>query len=273
MDEPRVEATTVPDRLQVVVRVQATRSQRLWWVPFALIASFSVAGAIAIIDQWGVDEGLLKATILPGLMVGVGVFVSVGLLRQYTSATGTAISVSAAGVLTVHEPTGETGRSLVGAKRLSVRHGVTVATLYGADMPDSLSSSGPRGTIVIEYEDRAETLEFTGELPLREQQRLLGTAERFIPRGAGEPSSVAPTPDERYRAASFRHRVLDFGALLLKVIVLTIPFWAVMVIRIWLEGHLDPNMRWFAILLVVAGAAVVVVGIVRAMRRRGGRRR
>jgi membrane protein YdbS with pleckstrin-like domain len=84
---------------------------------------------------------------------------------------------------------------------------------------------------------------------------------------------VAPTPDERYRAASFRHRVLTFGALLLKVIVLTIPFWAVMVIRIWLEGHLDPNMRWFAILLVVAGAAVVVVGIVRAMRRRGGRRR
>jgi hypothetical protein len=269
VDEPRVETTTAPRRLLAVVRVQATRTQRMWWVPFALIAAFSVAAAIAIIDQWGVGEGLLKATILPGLMVGVGVFVSVGLLRQSMTATGTTISVSAVGVLTVHEPTGETGRSLVGAKRLSVRHGVTVARLYGADMPNSLASSGPRGAIVIEYEDRAETLEFTGELPLRDQQQLLLAAERFIPRGAGEAGLAALTPDERYRATSFGHRLLDFGALLVKALVLMLPFWAVMVIRISMEGHSDPNTRWLTILIVAAGATVVVVGIVRAMRRWG----
>ncbi len=241
--------------------------QRMWWFPFVLIASFSLAGAVAIIDQWGVDDGLLKATILPGLMVGVGVYVSVGLLRQYMTATGTAISVSTEGVLTVHEPAGETGRSLVGAKRVSVRHGVAVASVYGADMPDSLASSGPRGTIVIEYEDRTETLDYTGELPIRGQQQLLHTVERFIPRGAGEPGLVAPTPDERYRATSFGHRLLNFGALLTKVLVLMFPFWAVMVIRIWMEGHSDPNTRWLAILIIAAGATVVVVGIVRAIRR------
>ena len=114
-----------------------------------------------------------------------------------------------------------------------------MARLYGADVPDSLASSGPRGTIVIEYEDRAETLEYTGELPLHGQQQLLLAAERFIPRGAGEPGSVAPTLDERYSATSFGHRLLDFGALLVKVLVLLLPFWAVMVIRIWMEGHLD----------------------------------
>lgn len=249
--------------------MRATRTQRMWWFPFALIASIAIAGAVAIIDQWGVDEGLLKATIAPGLMVGVGMFVSVGLLRQYMAATGTAISVSAEGVLTIHEPSGDTGRSVVGAKRLSVRHGFTVAELYGAEMPDSLASSGPRGSIVIEYEDRTETLKYTGELPLRGQQQLLLAAERFIPRGAGEPGSVAPTPDERYRATSFGHRLLDFAALLVKILVLMLPFWAVMVIRIGMEDHLDPNTRWFAILVVAAGATVVVVGIVRARRRWG----
>lgn len=269
MDEPRVETTTAPGRPLAVVRVQATRAQRMWWFHLALFGALSVAGMVGIIYEWGPEAGLLPAIVWPGLLVSVGAFVSGKFLRQRWTAEATVISVSAEGRLSVHEPSGDTGRSLIGAKRLSVRHGVTVAELYGADMPDSLAASGPRGAIVIEYEDRAETLEYTGEIPLPGQQELLLAAGRFIPRGAGQPGSVAPTPDERYRAASFGHRLLDFGALLLKVIVLTIPFWAVMVIRIWLEGHLDPNMRWFAILLVAAGAAVVVVGIVRAMRRWG----
>lgn len=269
MDEPRVETTTAPGRPIAVVRVQATRTQRMWWFHLALFGALSVAGMVGIIHEWGPEAGLLPAIVWPGLLVSVGAFVSGKFLRQRWTAEATVISVSAEGTLTVHEPSGDTGRSLSGAKRLSVRHGVTVAELYGADMPDSLTSSGPRGTIVIEYEDRAESLEYTGEVPLRGQQQLLLAAERFIPRGAGELGLVAPTPDEHYRSTSFGHRLLDFGALLVKVLVLMLPFLAVMAIRIWLEGHLDPNTRWFAILVVAAGAAVVVVGIVRAMRRWG----
>jgi hypothetical protein len=269
VDQPRVEATTAPGRPLAVVRVQATRTQRMWWFHLALFGAFSVAGMVGIIYEWGPEAGLVPAIVWPGVLVSVGAFVSGRFLRQRWTAEATVISVSDEGMLTLHEPSGDTGRSLVDATRLSVRHGVTVAELYGAEMPDSLASSGPRGSLVIEYEDRAETLEYTGELPLRGQQQLLQAAERFIPRGAHEPGSVAPTPDERYRATSFGHRLLDVGALLVKVLVLMLPFLAVMVIRISMEGHLDPNTRWFAILVVAAGATVVVVGIVRAMRRWG----
>ena len=78
MEEPRVETTTAPGRPLAVVRVQATRTQRMWWFHLALFGSLSVAGMVGIIYEWGPEAGLLPAIVWPGLLVSIGAFLSGG---------------------------------------------------------------------------------------------------------------------------------------------------------------------------------------------------
>ena len=240
--------------------------QRQWWAPAALFGTFALAGMIGIMVEDLSDRETTVGVLAAGVIGIVGAFYSGGLLRQRQAADASGISVSSDGTLSVHVPSGDVARSLAGATGLAIRHGTNLQQLYGAEVPPSLNASGAAGEILIRFEDRLETISFTGQLPLEGQRQLLAAATPFLV-GEVSISDAVPTPDERYEAASFGRRVRDVGVMLLVVLVGLIPVGGVIALQTAIRGHLDPNTRWFAILLWVL-SPIAIVGLALWARRR-----
>jgi hypothetical protein len=242
-----------------VIRIHPTRFQRQWWVPFAMLAPVAIVAAIALLPRVSGDE-VPTLVVACGLMAGIGAFLSGGLLRQRQAAEGTSLSISEDGTLRLSGPSGELSCSLVRARGLSIRHGPSVQRLYGADVPPSLAGSGPRGAIVLTFEDGTEEIGFTGQLFADGQRQLLEAARPFLA-VKRSPDAAEPTPDERYEAASAGGRVKGFAVLMGGVLIGMIPVGGLIALQTAIRGHLDPNTRWFAILLWILSPVVIVVGV------------
>ena len=247
------------------IAIHPTRSQRQWWVPLAFLGSVGVLGAIFLIPGLEDDE---LPSLLVGccLLAGTGAFLSGAFLRQRRVAESTTLVVSRKGILTVRDPSGEVASSLVGARGLSVQHAASVQRLYGADLPESLRSSGPRGAILIGSDEGTEVIRFTGQLPLEGQRRLLDAAAPFLAPG-GVHSGASPTPDERYASTPVPSRLADFLRVILVVFVVLIPTCGLIAAQVAFAGNLDPHTRWLAILLWIASPIVVIFAGARLRKR------
>jgi hypothetical protein len=243
--------------------------QKAWWAPLVLFGGLSGAGLIGIIYEHGPERGLWMALVSAGPLVGVGAFVSGKFLRQRRTAEATLLTLSDEGILAIVEPGNQIARSLVGVRGISFHHGKAVSGMYGAEFPDSLSSSAAYGAVVIDADAGRDVLVYTGELLLKEQETLLRAARPFLTSRAGTRDGAASTPDERSDATPFRRKLVDFGLMMGTILVLLLPAFALIVIGIARRGHLDPNTLWFAILICGGGLAVVIVRLVRRWRRRG----
>ena len=247
------------------IPIQPTRSQRQWWVPVAFLGSVAILGAIFLFPGLEDDE---VPSLLVGcsLLAGTGAFLSGAFLRQRRVAESSTLMVSHEGILTVRDPSGEVARSLVGARDLSVQHAANVQRLYGADLPESLRSSGPRGAVLIGSDEGTEVIRFTGQLPLEGQRRLLDAAAPFLASGEAH-SGASPTPDERYTSTPVPSRLADFGRVTLVVLVMLIPACGSIAAQVAFAGNLDFNTRWLAILLWVASPIVVIFAGARLRKR------